>query len=71
MRVYTDDFFIRFEEGIRRYLIGRWIEARDWLIEALVHKPSDGPSLVLLNFMESYDYKAPDNWTGVRTIKLV
>lgn len=70
MRTFTDDFFIRFDEGIRRYIEGRWQEAKDWIKESLLHKPQDGPSQVLLHYMKGYGYQAPDSWEGFRIIRV-
>jgi len=30
--------------------------------------PSDGPSKLLSNVIEAYNYNAPDSWNGVRNL---
>ncbi len=64
-----DGFVTMFNHGTRLYLAGRWRAARRVLEgHCLVMRPGDKPSLVLLEFMGGYGFRAPDDWSGVRSL---
>lgn len=66
-RLYTVAFFQLFNMGYQNYSQGEWAVAKRLLNETLSMLPfQDGPSDALLRFMETSNYTAPKNWTGVR-----
>lgn len=51
------------------YEAGEWIVARDMLnVTAEMLEGGDGPSQVLLDFMDELDYDVPYDWPGFRDI---
>ncbi|KAF0707063.1 Aste57867_6668 [Aphanomyces stellatus] len=54
--------------GVTKYQAGDWAAARDALTHALTLRPADGPCKHVLDFLKEYDYQAPPDWNGVRTL---
>lgn len=52
-----------FEVGVAAFLAGRWSEAENFL--GVMR--SDGPSLVLLDFMRQHHGRPPTDWNGIIT----
>lgn len=67
-RRYTFDFMQAFEKGYVNYEAGEWDVAADVLRETsqMLVPPGDGPSVALLDYITSFDSKAPANWPGYR-----
>lgn len=61
-------FYDVFHSGIEDYLGGKWTEAREKFKEGLLTKPNDGPTITLMNFMETLGFKAPVDWKGYREL---
>lgn len=57
-----------FNTGIEAYERGQWRMAKDFLERCLKLQPTDGPSLNIYEFMRSNQFKAPDDWQGVRKL---
>ena len=69
----TPDFNKAFDQGLGSYLSGDWLRAKDYLKKAdAMMKNSDikgdGPSQVLLNYMQAQDWKCPPDWKGYRPL---
>jgi class 3 adenylate cyclase len=67
---YTFDFLTKFHMAYQNYEAGEWTVARDMLnvtAEMLPGNP-DGPSQVLLQFMDDNDFEVPYDWPGFRDI---
>lgn len=67
-RNFTDEFYQKFDIGLKSYLRGSWGMAKEELEEALKAKPRDGPSISLLNYMSDFGFLAPENWMNSRPI---
>lgn len=63
---FTAEFFKVFKTGIKAYIRGDWIYAKEMLEQAVAFKGKDGPSLAILAFMCEYDYKSPGDWERSR-----
>ena len=57
-----------YSNAIGDYLKGSWDIASDFYKECLSKYPSDGPTELIYNFMDSYENKAPPTWKGFRNI---
>lgn len=66
--INMENFRDIFAQGVKLYLEGDWKLARDYLIHCLEVKSNDGPTLVLINFMEKYDFTSPENWKNCRDL---
>jgi len=64
---YSTDFLTRFNDAYLKYEAGDW-EAAQPMLEAtrFLSMVEDGPSVALLRFLKSHDYKAPETWPGYR-----
>lgn len=60
------EFRKAFKNGMDFYILGAWDSARQLLEKALESQSNDGPSLFLLNYMRTFDFKKPENWRGYR-----
>jgi len=56
-----------FKEGVRLYLEGSWDTARI-RFETCLYLKYDHPTTVLLQFLASYNYKAPLDWSNCRSL---
>lgn len=77
---YSREFFQRFNMAFRNYLVGNWVVCREMLrltksmlITRDAKAPrarllTDMPSVTLLNYMEQFDFKPPDDWAGCRAL---
>ena len=65
---FTHDFFERYLMGYRNYIAGNWPVAR-WAFEytKAYFPEGDGPSEVLLRYMEAQNYEAV-RWAGFREL---
>lgn len=80
LRVHiTEDFLLKFSDGLKFYLSGDWTLAREYLETAdrimrdntrmlNLIVTGDGPSLTLLRFMSESDWTAPKDWKGFRPL---
>eukprot|EP00922_Rhytidocystis_sp_ex-Travisia-forbesii_P030936 GHVS01045613.1.p1 GENE.GHVS01045613.1~~GHVS01045613.1.p1 ORF type:complete len:102 (+),score=6.07 GHVS01045613.1:161-466(+) len=70
MRKHIPPGFCReFRRGFQSYTRGEWDDARRMLQGVktqLGHE--DGPTMVLLRYMEEFDYVAPQEWRGFRSL---
>jgi hypothetical protein len=69
----TEEFRKVFDAGVGKYLNGQWEEAKILLQQANTMMSgsdtgNDGPSDTLLKYMESKDWKCPDDWQGCRPL---
>lgn len=64
----SQGFTKQFEEGYQAYSKGKWKIAIECLQKALVLRPRDGPSVSLLNFMESNNNTPPADWEGFHAL---
>jgi len=71
---YPNDFFREWNAGVNAYLRGEWTSAQKRLSKTLRMLSTSGtewidhPSQTLLNFMQKYDFVAPESWRGFRDI---
>lgn len=65
---FTQEFLESFEQGLQSYLQGRWPTARREMQRTLELKPGDGPSKALMAAMEEWNWEAPVDWPGYRTL---
>lgn len=63
---FAPEFFSKFELGVKFYIDGLWEDARVPLQEVLLLNPEDVPCLRLIDFMNSYNFIAPEDWNGYR-----
>eukprot|EP00928_Gymnodinium_smaydae_P027126 TRINITY_DN21079_c1_g2_i3.p1 TRINITY_DN21079_c1_g2~~TRINITY_DN21079_c1_g2_i3.p1 ORF type:complete len:1004 (-),score=173.93 TRINITY_DN21079_c1_g2_i3:121-3132(-) len=70
-RTYTRPFRHIFAMGLENYIQGEWPMARRLLSRTLMMlgRP-DGPSAALLKYMEGFNHEAPEQWRGVRDLRL-
>ena len=66
--VYNELFRNVFDFAFKKYIEGKWEESREKLEECLNILKNDGPGLVLLNFIEKFNFKSPDDWKGFREL---
>ena len=57
----------KFQSGFDNYILGNW-EISKTTFEGILSSCNDTPSEVLLNFIQKYNYKAPDDWKGYREL---
>lgn len=68
----SDTFLDCFKTGMTSYIQGDWNAARTWLEKAntlmseIQGLSGDGPSMTILNFMATYNFRAPSDWKGYR-----
>lgn len=69
-RQHTRQFFQEFERGYLNYEAGEWDVACEALRRTmyLPQRVLDGPSNVLLTYMEKHSFKAPEDWKGWRKL---
>jgi len=66
---YTLEFRQVFNMGYQNYSQGEWKVAHRFLMRTRkMLGLADGPSVALLRFMEHSDFKALDDWKGIRTL---
>lgn len=63
---FTEEFYLVFDEGIRAYIKGDWLEAKEKLEKALKIQIKDGPALAIMNYMSEFEYRSPTNWEMCR-----
>ena len=64
----TEEFYSIWEEGIAFYKKGDFKTAGDKFKRCLQLDKTDGPAKTLLNYFEHCNFKAPNNWIGVREL---
>ena len=68
-KMYTEEFFTKFELGFRNYEAGEWEIAASTLRDTVsMLGVEDGASRALLDFMHSRDYQATKAWKGFRAL---
>ena len=72
-RLSTSEFKETFAQGLNCYINGSWLESREYLERAdqmMTGSDSggDGPSQVLMAFMQSRDWVCPKDWKGFRNL---
>jgi class 3 adenylate cyclase len=79
---YSAEFFRRFLTAYRNYECGEWLVARDMFYTCYYEPdyktppigisedqwPEDSPTRTLLKFMKQFDFVAPEDWLGYRTL---
>jgi class 3 adenylate cyclase len=65
---FKKSFYDIWDQGFAAYQSGDWAYARANFSKtrSMIKDYTDGPSNVLLKFMEDHDFKAPSDWDGVR-----
>jgi len=70
--IFKLEFFQKFERGYLNYEAGEWDvaeqvlrETRSMLLSGRIHY-IDGPSHALIEYMRSFNFKAPASWSGFR-----
>lgn len=65
---YTEEFYECYDMGFQYYVNGEWEEARREFkrAESILSEEKDGPIQNILKFMQSKNFKVPDNWEGIR-----
>ncbi|EER12046.1 hypothetical protein Pmar_PMAR019152, partial [Perkinsus marinus ATCC 50983] len=64
-KIFTEEFLTKFAKAYKNYEAGEWEKAANILNEtkeALGYE--DGPSMVLLKFIQSYGCTPPRSWKG-------
>eukprot|EP00929_Paragymnodinium_shiwhaense_P045546 TRINITY_DN2325_c0_g4_i1.p1 TRINITY_DN2325_c0_g4~~TRINITY_DN2325_c0_g4_i1.p1 ORF type:complete len:1012 (+),score=223.43 TRINITY_DN2325_c0_g4_i1:326-3361(+) len=70
-RPFKAQFTHVFNMGYQNYALGEWQVAKRLLSDTRNYlSVEDGPSAALISFMESYKFKAPDSWQGVRELNV-
>ncbi|CDJ35924.1 adenylyl cyclase, putative [Eimeria mitis] len=65
----TKEFLGTFRSGFRHYEAGEWYTAREIFVRTqYMLGVEDGPSTVLLHFMSTKNYVAPEDWGGFREL---
>jgi len=66
---YSKEFFETFKRGFDLYIEGDWMKSQECLnsIEGKLID-NDAPTLLILNYMKSHDFKAPPDWNGYRVL---
>lgn len=62
------EFLYNFEKAVSAYINGNWCEAKEYIHQALIYVPNDGPSETLLGVLASEDFQAPPGWSGYRVL---
>jgi class 3 adenylate cyclase len=65
-RGFGEEFFEKFDKGVKQYLAGDWGAAKVQMEQALAIRTRDGPSLAIMNFISDFGFKAPANWKHAR-----
>ena len=81
LRSHINNVFIHeFGKGVNKYITGDWLIAKghfeksDAIMKEILNANNDdtnigdGPSQTLLNYMATYQYIAPDSWSGFRPL---
>ena len=64
---YPDSFVDEYNNGMEQFKKGNWFEAKNSLNNAQKLIGEEDPAIKLnLEFMEKYNFVAPDNWKGCR-----
>jgi len=68
--IFTRKFFETWENGFKMYIDGEWNKAWDIFEETktLLDGYYDGPSETLIEVMSKYNFKAPNDWKGIRKL---
>jgi len=64
---YSLEFQNTYRQALALYLNGHW-DLATTLFEKCIALREDPPSMSIVNFMASYDQKAPEDWPGYRMI---
>lgn len=69
-KVFTKNFFERWDEGFKAYRSGDWQTAYKCFssTQKMIPGHDDGPSRVLAKYMLDRGLKAPEGWIGVRSL---
>ena len=60
-------FYRQYRKGFKRYVNGKWGEARMNLENCLAMKPQDGPSKQIYEYMENFEFCSERaQWNGFR-----
>jgi len=64
-----EPFIKSYRKGFKNYLQGNWLKSKEYFEKCLVMDPNDGPSKVLLKYIESNDFVSQNvNWNGYRIL---
>ena len=61
-------FYKNFKDGIDYYLFGDWGKASKLFKRCLEIVKNDKPTTVLLDYMNQYNFIAPKDWKGYRSL---
>jgi hypothetical protein len=67
----TDAFLVSWNKGMKAYLKGEWVEAREIFHGTVCMLPNgipDGPSKFLISIIDEYDGSLPNDWMGYRKL---
>mmetsp|Transcript_11544 Transcript_11544/g.10213 ORF Transcript_11544/g.10213 Transcript_11544/m.10213 type:complete len:438 (-) Transcript_11544:40-1353(-) len=66
---YSKDFNETFKKGFELYIQGKWKKSAEVLngIQGKLIR-SDAPTMLILNYMKEFNFKAPDTWKGFRAL---
>lgn len=67
-RSVPSQFISMFSRGLEAFENGEWQDAKQIIEEALKIKVADGPCLSMQEYMERYQMKPPEGWTGSRKL---
>ena len=60
-------FIEMWRNGFKEYINGNWEKSKE-ILQSLFDEKKDGPSNTLLNYMGFFNFKAPENWKGYRSL---
>lgn len=61
-----NQFRRNYRKAINFYILGAWGSAKDFFEMCLKVRPKDGPSKVLLSYIQGFGYTKPPDWRGYR-----
>lgn len=65
---FTKEFFDEWNKGFEYYIKGWWQNAAECFekTKTMIPDYTDGPSVNLLKYITTFNFKAPSDWKGVR-----
>jgi class 3 adenylate cyclase len=65
---FSESFYEKFSFGFDKYIEGKWSEAAKYFRRCLLLNEDDGPTKVLLKYMEEFSFISPSTWKGYREL---
>lgn len=63
------DFLTVYFDAYKHYISGDWMKAKDYYEQAIQMRQNDGPSNVIMKFMNEYEFMSEKaNWKGYREL---